>query len=139
VLIAPDGRLHAVCTGDYSGGSAGRIDVLDPVALARVGQVEIGGSPARAALGPDGAMWVVGHGGGLRRYDAITLAVRDDPVDPALPAAGLSAIAFDEDAGRAYVTAFPDDLLLAIDATSRLMVDAWIVGDGPVDVLVQRP
>jgi YVTN family beta-propeller protein len=37
-----------------------------------------------------------------------------------------------------YVTAFEDDLLLAVDAATRQVVDAWIVGDGPVDVRVVR-
>ncbi len=138
VVIGADGRIHVVCAGDY-GAAPGRVDVLDAGATSVVGSVDLGGSPARAALGPDGAMWVVGFYGACRRYDPTALTVREEPIDPTLPSTGLSAIAFDATAGRAYVTAFSDDLLLAIDVASRLVVDLWLVGDGPVDVLVQRP
>lgn len=141
VLVAPDGLVHVVCTGDYaaSGGTEGRVDVVDPVALVVVASVLVGGSPGCAALGPDGAMWVAGFSGGIRRYDPATREILHDPLDPSLDRVGLSAIAADGPGGRMYVTSFEEDLLLAVDAATRQVVEAWIVGDGPVDALVVRP
>jgi DNA-binding beta-propeller fold protein YncE len=51
----------------------------------------------------------------------------------------LSGIAVDAVTETIWVTSFDADLLLAINATSVSLRDAWLVGDGPVDVLVLRP
>lgn len=139
VVRGPDGMLHVVCTGNYSESVPGRADVVDPALHALAATVPLDGAPGRIAAGPDGAMWVAGHAGGVQRYDPFTRARLEDPADPALQAAGLSALAADPAGGRVYVTAFEDDLLLAVDAASGMVADAWIAGDGPVDVLVSRP
>lgn len=139
VLLGPDGMLHVVCTGDYSAGQPGRVDVLDPSLRAVAATVPLEGSPGRVAAGPDGAMWVAGVTGGIQRYDPFARTVLPDPADPALRASGLSAVAADPADGRIYVTAFEDDLLIAVDAATGTVQEAWIVGDGPVDVLVSRP
>jgi YVTN family beta-propeller protein len=138
VAVGPDGRVHVLCTGDY-GAAGGRVDVVDPSTLAVVATVVLGGSPTRLAPGPDGAMWVVGFAGGLRRYDPATAQLAPDPEDAYLASAALSAVAADDDAGRVYVASFDDDLLVAIDAATVGVADAWLVGDGPVDVVVNRP
>jgi YVTN family beta-propeller protein len=137
VVIAADGRVHVLCTGDYAGIEPGRVDVVDPSSLTVVGTVPLGGSPERAALGPDGAVWTIGFQGGLRRYDPSTLVVLADPIDPQLTGP-LSAIAVDPSTNTVYVTVFDDDRLLAVDATTRQVTSTWQVGDGPVDVLVLR-
>ncbi len=139
VVLGPDGMLHVVCTGDYSRSVPGRADVVDPALRAVAGTVPLEGSPGRIAAGPDGAMWVAGYAGGVQRYDPFARTPLPDPADPALQATGLSALASDPDGGRVYVTAFEDDLLLAVDAATGAVTDAWIAGDGPVDVLVSRP
>ncbi len=139
VVRGPDGMLHVVCTGNYSESVPGRADVVDPALRAVAATVPLDGAPGRIATGPDGAMWVAGQAGGVQRYDPLTRARLEDPADPALQAAGLSALAADPAGGRVYVTAFEDDLLLAVDAASGMVTDAWIAGDGPVDVLVSRP
>ena len=138
VVVGPDGLVHVVCTGDYATGSTGRVDVVDPVSLAVVESIPVGGSPGCIVEGPDGAMWVAGYSGGICRYDPVTRQILSDPIDSTAQRTGLSAIDADDTTGRLYVAAFEDDLLLAVDATTRLVVDAWLVGDGPVDVLVVR-
>ncbi|HMB69338.1 MAG TPA: hypothetical protein VKU85_08495, partial [bacterium] len=93
----------------------------------------------RVARGEGDVMWVAGFYGGLRRYDASTLAVLADPTDPALLADGLAAVAWDPAAGVAWVASFDRDLLIRVDGTTLAVTGAWIVGDGPVDVVVVRP
>jgi hypothetical protein len=115
------------------------VHVFDPVTLAPAGSVALGGSPGRLVRGEEGVMWVAGFYGGLRRYDAATLAVLPDPADPSLRADGLSAVAWDPAGGAAWVTSFDRDLLVRVDGASLAVTGAWLVGDGPVDVLVVRP
>jgi DNA-binding beta-propeller fold protein YncE len=140
---APDGRLHVVCTG--TNGTAdtdpndGAISVVNPSTRTVESVVSIGGSPGRLAFGAGGIGWVAGYWGGVRRYDALTLAILPPPPDPELAASGFSAVAWDSTSGTMYVASHEHDLLIAIDETTDSIREAWIVGDGPVDVLVQRP
>jgi DNA-binding beta-propeller fold protein YncE len=142
VLVAADGRVHVLCTGTYGTGpsdEAGSVHLVDPSTLTSVDRVDLGGSPGRFALDEEGVVWIAGFSGGVRRYVASSLEVLPDSSDPALSSSGLSGIAVDAVTETIWVTSFDADLLLAIDATSLSLRDAWLVGDGPVDVLVLRP
>lgn len=139
IIVGPDGNLHVLCTGTYGGGAtpeAGSIHVLEPNSRTTVGVIDLGGSPGRLAANTNGEVWVVGFGGGLRRYDAASRTLLPEPTDPSLLVSGLSAIAFDEKGEFAYITWFDGDLLLRVDVDAVVVTDAWITGDGPVDVLV---
>lgn len=131
VLVASDGRVHVLCTG------AGSVHVLHPLTHEPVGSVDIGGAPGRMVEDPEGVVWVTGFAGGLRRYDALSLGMLPDPTDPALTGPGLSGVAADPVSNTLYVTYFDGDLLIEVDRTTAAVTDAWQVGDGPVDVLVQ--
>jgi len=134
------GRLHVVCTGSAGDGDDGSIHVVDVSMRNVVDVVPIGGAPGRIA--PDagrGVMWTVGFSGGLRGYDAATLALRPAPPDAELRGPGLSAVAYDAVRDALFVTHFDGDLLLELDPESAAIREAWVVGDGPVDVLVHRP
>lgn len=140
LAFAPDGHLHVVCTGtpgDVAGD--GTVHVIDPTSNVVTGVVPIGGSPGRIASDGAGVMWTVGYSGGLRSYDAGSLAMFPDPDDPALRGPGLSAVAFDPVRDALYVTHFDGDLLLELAAATGEVQAVWQVGDGPVDVLVHRP
>ncbi|MGQ0721445.1 MAG: YncE family protein [Candidatus Eiseniibacteriota bacterium] len=142
VLVDDAGRIHVLCTGNYGALPVpewGSVHVVDPAALQVIGIVPLGSSPGRLAAGMGDTIWVAGYYGGLRRYDAASLAVFPDPSDPALRADGLSAVTWDEAGGTAYVTSFDLDLLLAVDGVTLAVVGVWIVGDGPVDVRALRP
>jgi DNA-binding beta-propeller fold protein YncE len=133
------GRLHVVCTGPPSAGN-GSVHVIDPVARSVVDVVAIGGEPGRIAADESrDVMWVVGFSGGLRGYDAATLVPLDAPPDPEVRGPGLSAVAYDAVRDALFVTHFEGDLLLELDAADASLRDVWLVGDGPVDVLVHRP
>jgi DNA-binding beta-propeller fold protein YncE len=142
VLVDELGRIHVLCTGTYGGGAIpeeGSVHLVDPALLQVVEVLPLGASPGRFAAGRDGVVWVAGFSGGLRRYDSATLALLEDPVEPALRSDGLSAVVPDDTAGIAYLTSFDLDLLIAVDEATLSVVDTWIVGDGPVDVQVLRP
>jgi len=138
VVLDSTGFVHVVCTGDYAG-AGGHVDVVDPRTLSVVASIPIAGAPGAAVQGADGAMWVAGFSGGVTRYDPATRQVLADPLDVALQIPGLSAIASDPSAHRIYVADFDDDLLLQVDADTRAVTNAWLVGDGPIDILVFLP
>lgn len=142
VVVDANGRVHVLCTGTYGVGDPpeeGSVHVIDPGTLQEVGSVPLGGSPGRVVAGAGNVMWVAGYWGGIRRYDAASLAPLPDPTDPALLADGYSAVAWDEVDGAAWVTNQALDLLLRVDGATLAVTGTWVVGDGPVDVLVVRP
>jgi DNA-binding beta-propeller fold protein YncE len=137
IVIGAGGGVHVLCTGDYAG-ETGRVHVIDPLARTLVGTVELGSFPTRLAADGRGTIWTVGPVGGLRRYDETTLARLPDPEDEALRGPGLSAVAVDGATGRVYVTSFDADLLLGVNPDDGTIEEVWLVGDGPVDVVVSR-
>jgi DNA-binding beta-propeller fold protein YncE len=141
VILASDGRLHVLCTGDYAtgGDERGSIHVLDPGTWITESVIDLGGSPGRLEEDRAGTVWVIGFAGGVRRYRTGTFELLPDPSDPALRGPGFSGLAIDPSTGTVYVTDFDSDLLLAIDPEEMAVVDVWLVGDGPVDVVVLRP
>jgi DNA-binding beta-propeller fold protein YncE len=141
IVRAPDGRLHVLCTGTYgrTGDPGGSVHVLDPVARADVDSIALGNSPTRIATDETGTMWAVGPTGGVRRWDATTLALLPAPTDAFLLGPGLSAIDVDPDRDAVWITHFDEDLLLEVDPSTLEIRNAWLVGDGPVDVLSHDP
>jgi hypothetical protein len=47
-------------------------------------------------------------------------------------------VAWDSAGATLYVASFDADLLIAIDEMAGTVKNAWIVGDGPVDLRVMR-
>ena len=141
VKLAPDGSIHVLCTGTYGNGptpQSGKVSVVDPISLQTTDTIEIGGSPGRFAIASGGVAWVAGFEGGIRRYDTQSRQILSPPGDPELTAPGFSAVAWDSAGSTVYVTSFEADLLIAIDEAAGSIRDAWIVGDGPIDILVLR-
>lgn len=141
VLVDSAGRVHVLCTGTYGtgpGDEAGSVWVVDPAARAVVDSAALGGSPGRFALDGDGVVWVCGDAGGVRRYRADDLSLLPDPTDRWLRSSGLTGIAVDPSGPTVWITSFDADVLLAVDPSTVTVRDAWLVGDGPVDVLVLR-
>jgi DNA-binding beta-propeller fold protein YncE len=141
VKLAPDGTIHVLCTGTYGNGAApeaGKVSIVDPITLQTIHTVEIGGSPGRFAMASGGVAWVAGFEGGIRRYDAQARVLLPPPSDPDLASPGFSAIAWDSAGSTVYVASFEADLLIAVDEAAGSIRNAWIVGDGPIDILVLR-
>lgn len=141
VLCGADGRLHVVCTGTYGTGlnpETGSVAIVDPGTRSVAGTVALGGAPGRAVFASNEVAWVAGIEGGVRRYNTQTLAVLPPFAEADLAVPGYSAIAWDPVGKTVYVTNFDFDLLVAIDEESATIRAVWLVGDGPIDVIVAR-
>lgn len=139
--LAPDGRVHVVCTGNYGSESpavAGAIYVIDAAATAVVDSVLLGGSPAAIAITPEGKGYVAGDAGGLLAYDALTLDLLAGLDAPIVPLGGFFDLAHDDTARRLYLANFNEDLIIVLDAAADTIVTAYPAGDGPVAVALRR-
>ncbi len=105
-FLAPDNRLHVICTGDYNNQTGEvRVYQLDP--MDEVGRVEFEGYPGRYALAPDGTVYLASGGfeedgeahGLVLTYGAATLQAGDSiAVD-----LGALDVAYDDETDRLYV------------------------------------
>jgi DNA-binding beta-propeller fold protein YncE len=128
-----DGRVHVVCTGNYGNhdpetfGSVVRIESDWSVVR---DTLDLGGSPARAAVAPDGTAYVAAFFGGLMTYDSAAFLPLRTAVNPLDPSAGWADVVT---AGE-YVHAvnFDLDAVAVIDPESGAIVGEFLVGDGPV-------
>jgi len=142
VLVDDGGRVHVLCTGTYGSGpddASGRVHVVDAAARTVVDSLALGGSPGSFALDDEGIVWIAGFAGGVRRYRAADLELLPDPPPGPLTSAGLTGLAVDAATSTVWIASFDADLLIAVDPVTVAVRDAWLVGDGPVDVLVVRP
>jgi DNA-binding beta-propeller fold protein YncE len=138
LALAPDGRIHVVCTGDYgpNGGVEGELFVIDPEVPAVVDSVALGGSPVAAVPLSRDRGCTAGFTGGLRIYD---LASRTASEANAIRGAEfLTAMAFDPVSGLLYVSDFDDDRVYVVDAGADTLVTSFATGDGPIDLAVRR-
>jgi YVTN family beta-propeller protein len=133
LALAPDGRVHVVCTGDYVT-QVGRVFVIDPATPAVIDSVEVGGAPSAITVLPGNRGYVVGWDD-FRSYG---------PGQPVLSLGalagetGLTALAWDETDGVLYVTQFSASRLQAIDVEADSVLWSVPTGQGPVAVAVRR-
>jgi YVTN family beta-propeller protein len=125
--VAPDGKVHVICTGDY-GAEVGKLVIIDPSTDAVTTTVTVGGSPSSIAVASTGTGYLGTFGKGIVRYNATTYAVQDS----ALSGKDGSAIAFDL-SGNVYVAAFGVDKVEKLDA-SNVLKKEYAVGDGPLSL-----
>ena len=57
LALAQNGEVHVVCTGNYFS-EFGRVFVIDPVAVAVVDSLDIGGSPGFIAINGAGTAYL---------------------------------------------------------------------------------
>ncbi|MFN0150391.1 MAG: YncE family protein [bacterium] len=139
--LAPDGRIHVVCTGNYgneSPPSAGIVYVLDAGASSVVDSLPLGGSPAAIAITASGKAYVAGDAGGLLAYDALTLEPIAPLGDPLIPLGGFFDLLHDDAARRLYLANFTEDLIFVLDSEADTIVTAYPAGDGPVSIALRR-
>lgn len=136
----PDGRVHVTCTGDF-GAVTGRVDVIDPAADAVVASLPVPGYPGTAAAGgPLPAMYLglttTTFSSAVLSYDPFTLAWIADAASPLLPSFDFYGNLRTSPKGEILVADFAADLLLAETPTAPGSPEAFLVGDGPVDLAV---
>ncbi len=92
------GRLHVVCTGNYGYGNPavyGKIYIINTTTHEVITTMEIGGSPTKIAIHPNGTAYLCdGFGLGFMAYNSIDLSIIHSSTD--LWASGGSFIHFDE-------------------------------------------
>jgi DNA-binding beta-propeller fold protein YncE len=140
LAVAPDGRVHVVCTGNYGNATPpveGWIYVLDPLADAVVDSMRVGGAPVAVAMTPAGKAYLASESGGLLAYDAVTLTPLAPFESPLIPLDGFSAVAYDAGRARLFAANFPEDLLFVLDATADTLLTGVPLGDGPVALAVR--
>jgi len=128
IFVGADGRFHVVCTGNYDPGPAGvpgQIVRIESDWSAVRDTLVVGGSPARATLGPDGTAFVAAFFGGVMTYDSVAFILEA----PVLTDAGFTAIV--ADGNTIYAANFELDAVAILDAASRTVTGELLVGDGP--------
>ncbi len=152
-----DGFLYVVCTGNYAN-IEGRLFKIDPVSLAAVDSLYIGGTPGSVAITKNGIAFLTAGGwppplavdGKGRRYEdrriekaptsgglvfTVNLeswAVLHGPANPVLTAWGTTAILTVSDS-TVVVCNFADDTITEIDS-SGAVYSIFATGDGPTAV-----
>ena len=129
LFTGADQRIHAVCTGNF-GSVPGRIVRVEADGSAVRDTLELGGSPSRAALGPDGIAVVTAFYGGVMAYDTRTLAVVRGTDSPILPEAGYTAPLIVGD--RVALANFDLDAVAWVRWGTWDLLGGFLAGDGPV-------
>jgi YVTN family beta-propeller protein len=125
--VAPNGKLHVLCTGDYAA-EVGKLAIIDPSVDALVQTVTVGGNPSTIAVASSGTGYLGTFGQGIIRYNATTYAVQDF----ALSGKDGSGVAFDL-LGNVYVAAFGVDKVFKLDV-NNIVKREYSVGDGPLSL-----
>jgi DNA-binding beta-propeller fold protein YncE len=133
----PDGRLHIVCTGNYSD-IEGSIYIFDPVFEAVVDSILIGGQPASLAMSSAGIGYLAAGGwidhGYIYSYDIQSGDIIHGPSNPILAGLGVTWVAVDS-LGFVYSCDFGDDTVSKLSPSGG-MLGSFNMGDGPVSITI---
>ena len=125
--VAPNGKLHVICTGDYVT-EVGKLAIIDPATDVLVQTVTVGSSPGSVAITSSGTGYLGTYGGGVIRYNASTYAV----LDTVLTGKDSPGIAFDL-SGYVYIAASSSDKVFKLDANNAVKRE-YAVGVGPLSL-----
>ncbi|MFQ5709760.1 MAG: FlgD immunoglobulin-like domain containing protein [bacterium] len=147
LALAPDGKIHVVCTGNFAD-IEGKVTVIDPFGAsdftpAVVDTVEIGGTPGDIVVTSDGLAFLADFGDGangfLYSYDATTRQVFHDASDPLRVGNGAMTLLFDDRRGDLYVNNFSDDAVQLLDARDGSVLNTFGFGDGAQAMAILEP
>lgn len=140
-VLSSEGNVHVVCTGDF-GTTLGAVDVIDPVSNTVTASLPVNGYPGGASVsGPRVFLNVTtpSFASEIRGYHAPLLTWIWDESSPLLPSFDFYGNLRTTTLGQLAVCSFSGDLLLLEDPDAPGSPDAFLVGDGPSDViLVER-
>jgi hypothetical protein len=138
-LVAPDGRVHVICTGDF-GSVTGAVDVVDPASDTVVGSLPLPAYPGGGVASPAGTTFLSvttpSFSSAIWAYDAGSLAMLHDGSNPLLPSLDFYGEPTVSSLGELLVPDFSADLLVIENPSAPGAPDAVVVGDGPIDVAV---
>jgi hypothetical protein len=147
LALAPDGKLHVVCTGDFAG-VTGKSVVIDPFGDADwtplvVDTVDIGGAPGDIAITNEGIGYLAAYGDGsngfLYRYDTAAGEVTNDATNPIKVGSGAMALLFDAFGDHLYVNNFADDAVQQLDPQTGAVLNTLAFGHGPQHMAILEP
>jgi YVTN family beta-propeller protein len=128
IALAPDGRLHVVCTGDYFS-VFGKVFIINPSTNTVVDSVLVGGSPGSIRISDVDKRGYLGvWGAGLLVYNTETKEVIHGTNNYFLGKGG-SGLLVDPD-GNVFVSVWDDDQVIKLDKNNAVL-DTYTVGDSP--------
>ncbi|MFQ5637119.1 MAG: FlgD immunoglobulin-like domain containing protein [bacterium] len=146
LALAPDGKIHVVCTGNF-GDITGKMYIIDPTGdadgtAAVVDSIIIGGAPADIAITPEGLAFLADFGDGINgflyTYDAATKQVLHNASNPILVGGGAMNLLFDQESGSLYVNNFSDDTVQLLNPANGAVLNTFEFGDGALDMAILR-
>jgi len=139
LLLDGSGRLHVLCTGDYTSESEGEVHLFDPLTLIPIDTLSLGGSPSAMCLGEGGMIYSVGYWGGIMAYRSDDFSSLFDATAPLMEGDGFTDIVFDPAPGLLYVAEFDGDQVIGIDPSTGRIVVSYRVSDGPLRLRLVEP
>jgi hypothetical protein len=137
IFIAPDGRLHIVCTGNYSN-VTGRIYIFNLSSNTVEDSILIGGQPAMGVVGPNGIAYLAAGGwvdhGNIFSYNTTTGQIVHGPSNPILSGIGVVSLAIDS-LGFIYSCDFNGDTVTKLNFDGEIIA-TYAVGDGPQSMVI---
>ena len=139
LLVDNAGLLHVLCTGTYTGDDGaveGEVHIIDPVGMAPIDTLVLGGRPSALCEGEGGVVYAAGYWGGVTAYDATEREVLFDSSSPLFEGDGFMDITYDFSTGLLYIAEFDDDRVVELDPKTGVASSHFGVGDGPVRILL---
>jgi len=135
--VDQSGRLHVVCTGNYDA-VQGEINIIDTMTDIIVNYIYIGGQPGDIAINSNDIAYVAAGGWGddpgkVFRYNALTGQIMNGVATPILVGTGAMRIVAAAD-NSIYVSCMVENTVDKI--VDDVLVDRYIVGDGPVPLII---
>jgi YVTN family beta-propeller protein len=131
IALAPDGRLHVVCTGDYFS-VFGKVFIINPSTDTVADSVLIDGSPGSIRISDVDKRGYLGvWGAGLLVYNTETKAIIHG-TDNYFLGKGGSGLFVDPD-GNVFVSVWDDDQVIKLDKNNTVL-NTFTVGDSPLSL-----
>ena len=147
LALAPDGRIHVMCTGNYDD-IPGCIVVIDRWAgpdwtPAVVDTIEIGGMPGDIMITPSGKGYCTSLGaephGHLYVYDAYADTVIRGVDNPIQVGYGAMRLLYDGQEDALWISNFGDDTVQKFDVDADTVLATYNFGEGAQDMAIVEP
>ncbi len=135
IILAGDGLLHVLCTGDYFS-EFGTVVRIDPQTLLVLDTLVIGGSPGTFAEDVDGIVYLAAGGWGsdpaglVYTYDSGSFTLIHGPDNPLEVGHGIISVTTDPGRSGVWVASFDTDEIYQLEADGTVQQQIS-VGDGP--------
>jgi hypothetical protein len=128
LAVAPDGKVHVVCTGDYFS-QFGKVAIIDPASDMMVDSVIVGGTPGIIRIStPDKLGYLASWGMGCLVYKTDTKEITHGEDDYFLGMGGSGL--YVDPLGNVFVSVWEDDQVIKVDKDGTVL-NTYNVGDSP--------